>query len=229
MDEGHLDIEAVSFDLDNTLCRYERSSAELLSLAFDTVDVDPLFGVEDYVATFDELAVRVDDMPTLRRQAFEQLAVDAGASADTGRAIARAYTGQRDPSRVTWREGMATAFEAIADAYPVTIVTNGFPAAQDAKLDRLGITETVDAVVYGDQVRKPSVEPFVQALAAVKTSPSRALHVGDSLEHDVAGANRAGLVSVWYPHEQPVDDPATGPVPDWIIESGADLLELART
>ncbi|PSQ56909.1 haloacid dehalogenase, partial [Halobacteriales archaeon SW_7_71_33] len=34
-----VDVETVLFDLDDTLCTYRRSGAELLSLAFDRVGV----------------------------------------------------------------------------------------------------------------------------------------------------------------------------------------------
>lgn len=217
-------VDAVSFDLDDTLCRYERPSAEVLADAFDAVGTEALFDVEAYVATFDRLATAVDDMPTLRRRAFEELAAAADADPAAGRAIAEAYTEARDPSAVTWRRGMAAAFEAIAARYPVVIVTNGLPDAQAAKLDRLGIADAVETVVHGDEVRKPAPAPFHTALEAVGVSPGRAVHVGDSLEHDVAGAKRVGMHAVWYPRDPPRTPPDGGPRPDRTISDGDDLI-----
>ena len=45
--------------------------------------------------------------------------------------------------------------------------------------------------------RKPHAAPFRAALAAVDVSPRQAVHVGDSLEEDIAGALRAGIAAVW--------------------------------
>lgn len=224
MAEATLDIEAVSFDLDDTLCRYERQPAELLSLAFDEVGIDPLFDVEDYVAAFDALASDAPDMATLRRRAFEHLAVEAGADIEVGRAIAAAYTEARKPGAVTWRRGMQQAYEALAERYPIVVVTNGLPAAQRAKLERLGILDDLATVVYGHEVRKPDPEPFEQALSAVDVSPTAAVHIGDSIEHDIAGATALGMHTVWYPAASADPRPTTDPTPDHRIDSGLELL-----
>mmetsp|Transcript_30782 Transcript_30782/g.75049 ORF Transcript_30782/g.75049 Transcript_30782/m.75049 type:complete len:390 (-) Transcript_30782:240-1409(-) len=47
--------------------------------------------------------------------------------------------------------------------------------------------------IYG----KPTRESMLQCLAMMKTEASRALMVGDSLEHDIQGANNAGVDSLF--------------------------------
>ena len=49
---------------------------------------------------------------------------------------------------------------------------------------------------YG--IRKPHPLIFWIALTQLEVAPEETLFVGDHLEYDVAGANAAGLVSVWY-------------------------------
>jgi putative hydrolase of the HAD superfamily len=44
--------------------------------------------------------------------------------------------------------------------------------------------------------RKPSPEIFTAALSMADAAPEQALHVGDSIEEDVAGARRAGIEAV---------------------------------
>lgn len=224
-------IDTVSFDLDNTLCRYDRSPGEVLDRAFEDAGVPPLFSVEDYVDVFDEIAETSPDMATLRRRAFETLATAAGGSVDDGRAVADAYTSRRDPTGVDWREGMDDVFDAIRAEYDdVVIVTNGMAEPQSAKLESLGIDDRVDTVVFadGELQRKPAPDPFVAALDAVGTRPTAAVHIGDSLEQDVAGANAAGLTSVWFPDPQWVDETTDRSTisPDIHVTSARELGEV---
>jgi FMN phosphatase YigB (HAD superfamily) len=52
--------------------------------------------------------------------------------------------------------------------------------------------------------------------------------VGDSLFHDVGGANRLGLRSVliWHRHDR--EPPPGGPEPAHVIRAFAELLEIAK-
>jgi putative hydrolase of the HAD superfamily len=53
-------------------------------------------------------------------------------------------------------------------------------------------------LTFSDEVRlcKPSTEMFHMMLEALGTSPEKALHVGDHIQNDILGANRAGMKSV---------------------------------
>jgi putative hydrolase of the HAD superfamily len=44
---------------------------------------------------------------------------------------------------------------------------------------------------------KPAGELFAAALALAGASAQEAIHVGDSLEEDIAGARAAGIDAVW--------------------------------
>ena len=48
---------------------------------------------------------------------------------------------------------------------------------------------------------KPHVEIFRHATTAVAVAPERALHIGDNLQADVQGAQRAGLQPLWLQRE----------------------------
>ncbi len=82
---------------------------------------------------------------------------------------------------------------------------------QRTKMAALGIDDRVDAVVFAghDAPVKPEPEPFERALAELGSTPDRAVHVGNSLDSDVAGADAAGLRSVWVPA-----DPSVVPEPE---------------
>ena len=191
--------EAVTFDLDDTLVRYERSPGKVLQLSFDRLDLEPLFTVEEYYERYAEFADRYDSMAQLRSECFAALAAANGFERDLGREVAAVYEDERDQSNVELLPAAGKVLETVSERYDVGIVTNGARDTQQAKIDAVDIEQWVDTVVIaGHQVPpKPSPEPFDHALQALSASPDATVHVGDSLESDVAGARAACLDSVW--------------------------------
>ncbi len=217
-------MDAVLFDLDDTLCAYRRHGREVLADAFETVGVEPLFPVEAYHAAFDDYTDDADTVDELREACFADLAADAGADPAVGRAVARAFAADRDHGNVDLLEGARTALHALAADHRLGLVTNGSPEMQSQKLDALGIRDRFGAVVHGghDAPAKPAPEPFHRALETLAVEPSRAVHVGNSLESDVAGAQAAGVTAVWLRNGSP---PAEGVEPDLVIDSLAELVD----
>jgi putative hydrolase of the HAD superfamily len=84
-----------------------------------------------------------------------------------------------------------------ADARKLVVVSN-WDASLHEVLARLELTPLLDAVVTSAEAgaRKPSPVIFERGLAAAGVGPTRALHVGDGLEEDVAGARAAGIEPV---------------------------------
>jgi putative hydrolase of the HAD superfamily len=208
--------DAVLFDLDDTLCRYRRSGASLLSAAFDRADVEPFFSPEEYHARYPEFIDDSDSMTDLRERCFATLATERGVDPETGRHVARAYAAERDHRNVDPVPGLDDTLSALSSV-AVGIVTNGSPAMQRQKLEAIGLVDAFDVVVHAgyDAPAKPSAEPFEVALDALSATPERSYHVGNSLQTDVAGANAAGLGSVWAP-----EDPETAPrssEPDHVV------------
>lgn len=192
-------IEAVSFDLDNTLLRYERSPGEVLRVAFENLGIDPLFSVEEYYARYDEFAQRCDSIDELRSECFAALAAENGHERRLGRAVADAFRAERDQSNVELLPSVPAVLDEFSRTYRLAVVTNGARDAQRRKIDAVDLDRWIDTVVVAghELPPKPSPEPFGRALRSLEASPETAVHVGDSLETDVRGASAAGLESVW--------------------------------
>ena len=79
----------------------------------------------------------------------------------------------------------------------LAVVSNWDVSLHDV-LERTGLRPLVDAVVISAElgVAKPDPAIFRAALDRLGAGPDGALHVGDSLEDDVAGARAAGLDAV---------------------------------
>jgi HAD superfamily hydrolase (TIGR01549 family) len=110
---------------------------------------------------------------------------------------------------------------------PLALITNGAADTQREKLKALAIESYFDSVVVSGEhgVAKPDAAIFRHALDALGVAPDEALHVGDSLEADVAGALNAGLTAVWLNRHGEERD-ASHPAPHHEITSLTELLHL---
>lgn len=218
-------MDAVLFDLDDTLCRYRVSGREVLDRAFEAVGVEPLFAIEDYHAVYDDYAESADTVDGLREACFADLAAQSGVAPDVGRAVARVYAAERDHRNVEPLDGALEAVRTLAGDHRLGLVTNGAPSMQGQKLEAIGLAAAFETVVHAghDAPAKPAPEPFHAALDALGVAPERAVHVGNSLETDVAGANAAGLRSVWLRNGAAEEPAATEP--DDVVDTPAGLLE----
>lgn len=199
MVNGTSQLEAVTFDLDDTVLRYERSPGDVLQLAFETLAIEPLFTVEEYYAHFDKFARTCDSMDELRSECFAALARENGYEARLGRKVAAAFSAERDQSNVELVPSAAAVLDEFSRKYRLAVVTNGARDAQRRKMDAVELERWIDAVVVAghDVPPKPSPDPFERAIRSLDVSPETTVHVGDSLETDVRGATAAGLDSVW--------------------------------
>ncbi len=82
---------------------------------------------------------------------------------------------------------------------PAALVTNGASDTQRHKIEAMGIASWFNAFSISGETgaAKPDKRAFTVVLKALGVSGKKVWHVGDSLAADVAGANAAGLSSVW--------------------------------
>lgn len=221
-------IDTVLFDLDHTLVAYRRTSGELLAGSFEACDLDPLFSVEAYYERFDELRDRHDSIGSLRTDCFERLAAENGHDPALGREVARSYAGMRDQTNVALLPGARTVLDSLQGRVDLGVVTNGTGDAQRAKIDAVDLDRWIETTVFaGEEVSaKPDTAPFERALTRLDATPDSTVHVGDSLSSDVAGANAAGLCSVWLADDPTDGDVAGNPTPAHRIDRIDELLSL---
>jgi len=212
-------VDAVLFDLDDTLCEYRRTSGELLRESFAAVGVEPFFDVTEYYDAY-EAVVNDDDehdgMRELRELCFARLADEYGRSRELALEMADHFAAARDHAAVDPLPGAATAVEALADDHALAVVTNGAPEMQREKLSALAFDDRFDAVVYAgyETPAKPEPEAYHAALAELDVDAANAVHVGNSLRTDVPGAHAAGVRSAWL-HDGTADP---DPEPHYVLD-----------
>jgi putative hydrolase of the HAD superfamily len=114
----------------------------------------------------------------------------------------------------------ALRFRAYPDAAPALrelrelgarlVVVSNWDVSLHERLDETGLAPLVDAVVASAEVghAKPDGAIFAHALELAGAPAAAALHAGDSLDADVAGALAAGLRAVLVARDGPVVAPA---------------------
>lgn len=159
--------------------------------------------------------------------------VCADAGLDTGdldvEALMRAYGWRPMPGVALYPDTLAVLEALREGGYALGLVTNSyFPMwMRDVELAHYQLLDFFDVRMTACDAghRKPHRAIFAQALARLGVEPQRAVFVGDRPEHDVRGANDAGLISVLLdpPHLQRDRD---GVVPDYTIGSLSELLPI---
>ena len=121
---------------------------------------------------------------------------------------------------------VAPALESARSRGQRLVVVSNWDVSLHGVLQALELEPLLDAILTSAEAgaRKPAPAIFAQALALVDASPADAIHVGDSLDEDVAGARAAGIDPVLIRR-----DGGTGVPGVRTISSLADLTDSDRS
>ena len=202
-------IKAVLFDLDGTLCdsdtawsiaekemfqrlhnQYPHLSEEAIANAWTTV----------HQRLFRHLNAGKLSMAGVRDSRFQCLFEELGLPADKVMEVLSDFFCSRYLTSLRLYEDV-TVLEEL-HAYHVGIITNGahdgHTDSQLSKVRHLGLSERIQSLTISGEIgiRKPKIEIFRVACDRAGVLPEEAMFVGDSVQNDIVGANRAGMTSV---------------------------------
>jgi len=201
-------LTTVLFDLDDTLFDHIataraslRASAAPLSF-FQAVDFESFYQLysellEEYHALL--MAGRYS-YEEARRLRFERLLAPYWPTATAAEIDHFVQANQTHYPRL--RQPIAGArvlLQALKPHYRIGIVTNNRTAEQEEKLQFLGMTDLVDALITSEDVGVPKPDPriFEVALQRLSARPEETVLVGDNWRADVLGALAVGIRPVW--------------------------------
>jgi putative hydrolase of the HAD superfamily len=103
--------------------------------------------------------------------------------------------------------------ETLRESYKLALVTNGASDFQREKINGTDLGQYFDAIIVSGDLGtgKPDPAPFYAALAALDVNADEVVMIGNDKARDIAGADRAGIRSIWV---QPGDPTQTDAVTD---------------
>ena len=219
-------LKALFLDMDETLCDTLGANAEakrLMAEAFEKqfgqgVDGQPMAAAYVrgiYREWTDEQRARY--LPIIEQQsegAFRvQLIRDLLAERgeyNVTEETAQYFQDKFDRDRIDAFDFYPGITDFLAEArkhFTLVVITNGPEFSQVPKVEKIELAEHVDHIIIGGQEpeQKPAASIFYKALKLAGCEAHEAIHVGDSLASDIAGAHNSGITSVWIQHQQPLD------------------------
>ena len=111
----------------------------------------------------------------------------------------------------------------LATSYKLALLTNGAPDLQREKIVASGLGSFFQAIAVSGEhgIGKPKPEIFHHLLSELGVLPDEAVMVGNSLERDIAGAENAGICSIWI--RVPGSEEQAEVTPDHTITNLAEI------
>lgn len=223
-------IKAISFDGDNTLWDFEKVMRHSLKYvieelgkldpeAADLLTINKMIEIRNKVA--EELKGEVIKLGEVRLKAFRRTLKDIGRPNDSlASHLNRVYYKHRFEDVELYDDVLPT-FKTLQEKYKLGLLSNG-----NTYPKHCGLKGLFQFVVFSQDhgVEKPNSKIFQIALLEAGCSKEELLHVGDSLNDDIAGATKAGIKCVWLNRNQMKND--KGIETDYEISSLSELTEI---
>lgn len=199
-------IRVITFDLDDTLwdvrpalIRAEAAQWQWLETKFPDVldrnDVESQRTLRRQLLTDSpELMHHISEF---RQRFIERLLLAAGIEAavaeDAAAAAFAAFLEERHQVEIYTHA--LPVLQTLSERYMLGALTNG-----NAEVRKTPLGHLFSFVFRAEEVgaSKPAPDLFAAAAAAANADPGEMVHVGDHLEHDVAGARAFGARTIWF-------------------------------
>lgn len=208
-------IRAVFFDLDETLVDDDRCMREAVDRVCRTIcarypQVDPGLLGDTYIEMAKEKWTGLGNVPRasgstasvgseIRLEIWSRALVKYGLPIrHLAREAVELYSRERRAGYRPFPE-VLEVLDVLRDRFILGIITNGPGDVQREKLRLTGIGPFLQVTTISGElgVGKPEAGIFLATLESAGVAPAEAVHVGDSLAADIAGAQDAGMYTVW--------------------------------
>ena len=223
-----MNITAISFDVDQTLIDTDRVIMRSMESVRDelikrvpgertrSLTVEEMWSIRDREDK--EYTGNVRDFDEIRRRSFLRMLDLVGYTGpDLSMRLNEVYLEHRY-NDISPYDDVVPMLDALAPRFKLGLLSNGnnYP-------EYFGLAERFDFAVYAQDIgiEKPDPRTFHIAARRADCGLDQLLHVGDSLETDVEGAQAVGVRAVWLNRDGLPNE--SGIEPDDEIESLTEL------
>jgi putative hydrolase of the HAD superfamily len=189
-------IRAVFFDLDGTLWDRDKAFRQLVEAQHQTFSQLAAVHRLAYVNRMVELD---DHGLGDKRAVYARVVSELGLEPDLATLLYDNFLTEYGSFFEPFPEVLATLRWLRDRKVKLGIITNGTIAMQEPKIEGLGLTPLMDAVLISERerVRKPDRAIFERGLSRLGVDSAASWFVGDHPDTDIRGASEAGLTAVW--------------------------------
>ncbi|WP_430817407.1 YjjG family noncanonical pyrimidine nucleotidase [Carboxylicivirga sp. RSCT41] len=197
------------FDLDHTLWDFEANSEAALREMFDSYHLARFFAdYDDFHSKYEphnlylwaQYRKNKVDKKTLNVQRFYLPFAEAGFDdLNVARQFAADYLAISATKTILFPDTI-DVLQTLKERYQLHIITNGFKEVQTQKLHNSGLRPFFNNIYISELigVQKPNTYFFDYAIKSSHASKKESLVIGDSLEADIKGAQKAGIDQVFF-------------------------------
>ena len=203
-----MQISTISFDGDMTLWDFRKVMHHSLKHTLVELQrrvptqrvleltVDEMIVIRNQFA--EEVKGKIWNLEEIRRRAFERTLEHVGCPDKSLAAHLNAIYLKHRFEDVELYPDVISTFDVLARHFKLGLLSNG-----NTYPERCGLEGYLTFVVFSQdvQIEKPDRRIFEITAKRAGCELAQMLHVGDSLENDVAGARNAGVHSVWLNRE----------------------------
>ena len=198
-------VQAITFDLDNTLWETDNSILKAEAKMKKYLEsVAPQWMTDFSIESFQKTRASIvrerpeiaHKLGEIRKLTLQHWFLQKGAQNIEASRLAKEgfevfYLERQD---VKPYPGTDETLEILARKFPLAVITNG-----NADVLSMPIGRHFQFALMAQDFHSPKPDPvmFEEALKRLQCKPEECLHVGDDLDHDVGGASKLGIKTVW--------------------------------
>lgn len=189
-------IEAVLFDLDNTLMDRHASLLQFLENQWARFTFLQTLSLEAFKLLF----LNLDANGSVWKDVvYGKICVEAHCDSSCAQMLLDDYLLNFAKECFLFPHALDTLIKLKA-RYKIGIITNGREDLQSAVIDACGLKPFMDVILISETegVKKPNQDIFMKALNILGVRPQNSVYIGDNPIADIQGAYRAGLKAVWF-------------------------------
>jgi len=214
--------EHIFFDLDRTLWHFDENSKNVLNEIFVKFELARFISnADEFIKTYEVINEKLwkqyskskIDKEKLRSERFYQTLLKYGANDNAIAVQIGDYYINHSPQQTALLPHTIETLDYLKNKYVLHIITNGFEEVQLIKLNKSGIMDYFNQLIFSEKVgvKKPHPLIFKKAIKNANAHISNSIMIGDDYYADIYGATRAGMDSIYFnfnnrPHQHKVNN-----------------------